>query len=248
MAKGMIELHDFSIGYGERKLLDTVNAAIDAGSLTALIGRNGSGKSTLLRALAGLNRTYSGRIVIDGLDPANAQPQQLARKLAFVNTQRTRIPNLTCAQLVGLGRTPYTDWIGRLSARDNAAVEKALEAVGMPEYARRTLDTMSDGECQRVMVARALAQYTPVILLDEPTSFLDLPNRYELCALLGKLAHEFGKCVLFSTHELDIAMRMCDNIALLNNPHLHVMPAADAETGRMIEGVFGGVVGSRFNV
>ncbi|WP_289712792.1 ABC transporter ATP-binding protein [uncultured Muribaculum sp.] len=238
----MIELHNFSIGYESRKLLDNVNAAMNAGSLTALIGRNGSGKSTLLRAIAGLNSKYTGNIVIDGLDITKINTHELAHRLAFVNTQRTRIANLTCLQLVGLGRTPYTDWIGRLSAKDTEAVEKALEAVGMQEYSRRTLDTMSDGECQRVMVARALAQDTPVILLDEPTSFLDLPNRYELCVLLGKLAHELNKCVLFSTHELEIAMRMCDNIALVDNPHLHIMPTDEMRKSGLIERLFGKIV------
>lgn len=242
MAKEMIELHNFSIGYESRKLLDNVNAAINAGSLTALIGRNGSGKSTLLRAIAGLNSKYTGNIVIDGLDITKISTHELAHRLAFVNTQRTRIANLTCLQLVGLGRTPYTDWIGRLSTKDTEAVEKALEAVGMQEYSRRTLDTMSDGECQRVMVARALAQDTPVILLDEPTSFLDLPNRYELCVLLGKLAHELNKCVLFSTHELEIAMRMCDNIALVDNPHLHIMPTDEMRKSGLIERLFGKIV------
>lgn len=242
MAKEMIELHNFSIGYESRKLLDNVNAAMNAGSLTALIGRNGSGKSTLLRAIAGLNSKYTGNIVIDGLDITKINTHELAHRLAFVNTQRTRIANLTCLQLVGLGRTPYTDWIGRLSAKDTEAVEKALEAVGMQEYSRRTLDTMSDGECQRVMVARALAQDTPVILLDEPTSFLDLPNRYELCVLLGKLAHELNKCVLFSTHELEIAMRMCDNIALVDNPHLHIMPTDEMRKSGLIERLFGKIV------
>lgn len=242
MAKEMIELHNFSIGYESRKLLDNVNAAMNAGSLTALIGRNGSGKSTLLRAIAGLNSKYTGNIVIDGLDITKINTHELAHRLAFVNTQRTRIANLTCLQLVGLGRTPYTDWIGRLSAKDTEAVEKALEAVGMQEYSGRTLDTMSDGECQRVMVARALAQDTPVILLDEPTSFLDLPNRYELCVLLGKLAHELNKCVLFSTHELEIAMRMCDNIALVDNPHLHIMPTDEMRKSGLIERLFGKIV------
>lgn len=242
MAKEMIELHNFSIGYESRKLLDNVNAAMNAGSLTALIGRNGSGKSTLLRAIAGLNSKYTGNIVIDGLDITKINTHELAHRLAFVNTQRTRIANLTCLQLVGLGRTPYTDWIGRLSTKDTEAVENALEAVGMQEYSRRTLDTMSDGECQRVMVARALAQDTPVILLDEPTSFLDLPNRYELCVLLGKLAHELNKCVLFSTHELEIAMRMCDNIVLVDNPHLHIMPTDEMRKSGLIERLFGKIV------
>ena len=133
MAQEMRELHNFSIGYESRKHLDNVNAAINAGSLTALIGRNGSGKSTLLRAIAGLNSKYTGNIVIDGLDITKINTHELAHRLAFVNTQRTRIANLTCLQLVGLGRTPYTDWIGRLSTKDTESVEKALEAVGMQE-------------------------------------------------------------------------------------------------------------------
>ena len=119
---------------------------------------------------------------------------------------------------VALGRPPYTNWIGRVQEQDKAIVERSLELVGMAAFAGKTMDRMSDGECQRVMIARALAQDTPIILLDEPTSFLDLPNRYELCTLLRRLAHDHRKCILFSTHELDIALSLCDSIALIDPP------------------------------
>ena len=216
----MIELKEFSIGFGNRTLLRDVNATIGKGELTALIGRNGTGKSTLLRAIAGLNRNYSGTIRLDGKDIKSLTPKETARTLAFVTTERTRIANLRCEDVVAIGRAPYTNWIGRMQDTDREIVARSLAQVGMSDYALRTMDRMSDGECQRIMIARALAQDTPVILLDEPTSFLDMPNRYELCTLLGRLAHEQGKCILFSTHELDIALSLMDRIALINPPEL----------------------------
>lgn len=220
----MIELRDFSTGYGERHILDHVNATFGRGELTALIGRNGSGKSTLLRAMAGLNRRYTGNIIINGTPLRGLRPAELARSLAFVTTERTRIPNLSCEDVVAIGRAPYTNWIGKMQEADREIVAQALKSVGMEAYACRTMNTMSDGECQRVMIARALAQSTPAILLDEPTSFLDLPNRYELVSLLRRLARDEGKCIIFSTHELDVAMQMCDSIALIDHVSLHHLP------------------------
>lgn len=234
----MIQLRDFSIGYGERTLISDANANIGSGGLTALLGRNGAGKSTLLRAIAGLNRHYTGEILLDGHDLRQMSPGMLARQLAFVSTQRTRINNLRCRDVVALGRAPYTDWMGRLREADEAIVEESLEAVGMASYAGKTMDRMSDGECQRVMIARALAQSTPVIILDEPTSFLDLPNRYELCSLLSTLAHEGNRCIIFSTHELDIALALCDNIALIDTPALHCLPTAEMRHSGYIDRLF----------
>lgn len=234
----MIELRDFSIGYDGHALLTSVDAIIDNAQLTALIGRNGSGKSTLLRAVAGLNPHYSGSVIVNGQDLRHMRPRELATTIAFVNTERTRIANLRCEDVVATGRAPYTNWIGRLQDIDRKIVSDALAAVGMADYARRTMDTMSDGECQRVMIARALAQDTPVILLDEPTSFLDMPNRYELVALLRNLAHNEGKCVLFSTHELDIVMLLCDSIALLDRPALRCLPTAEMRESGYIDGLF----------
>ena len=226
----MIQLQDLDIGFGDRVLLDGVTCTIPAGKLTALIGRNGTGKSTLLRAIAGLNRHYSGTIAVNGHAISSMQPMQMARTLAFVTTERTRIAALTCRDVVAVGRAPYTNWIGRMQEQDHDIVMQSLCAVGMEDYALRTMDTMSDGECQRIMIARALAQDTPVILLDEPTSFLDLPGRYELCALLADLAHNRGKCILFSTHELDIARRTADSLAVIAPPGLTVTPPEQADT------------------
>lgn len=223
----MVSLKNVSLEYPPRTLVYGADVEFIPGTLSALIGRNGSGKSTLLRAIAGLNANYSGQILIAGTDIREEKGGGLARKLAFVNTRRPRIGNMTCREVVGLGRSPYTDWIGRLGAEDMRIVEQALSDVNMSEFAGRQIDSLSDGECQRVMIARALAQNTGVLLLDEPTSFLDMPSRYELVTLLGQLAHRQGKTVIFSTHELDIALQMCDMVALIDDSaRLHYLPPA----------------------
>lgn len=216
----MIELRNLSICYGARILLDNVSAEFHRSCVTALIGRNGTGKSTLLRAIAGLGRNHTGRILIDGRDISSVTPADMSRMLALVTTQRVRIASLSCRDVVAMGRAPYTNWIGSLRPADRDIVDRAMEMTGMSTYAGRRMDRMSDGECQRIMIARALAQDTPVILLDEPTSFLDMPNRYETAALLRELAHRHNKCIIYSTHELDIAMRLCDTVALIDSPEL----------------------------
>lgn len=234
----MILLKNFSIGYGSRMLLDKVDTSFGKGRLTALIGRNGTGKSTLLRAIAGLNRHYSGEVLLKGKSISGMSAQEMAKTLAFVTTERTRIPNLRCEDVVAIGRAPYTNWIGRMQSIDRKIVMDAISSVGMESYALRTMDTMSDGECQRIMIARALAQDTPVILLDEPTSFLDMPNRYELVALLQSLAHNQGKCVLFSTHELDVALQMCDSIALVDDGALYHLSVPEMVSSGHIQRLF----------
>lgn len=235
----MIRLENLTLGYADRTLLKQVSTSFEVGRLTALIGRNGSGKSTLLRALAGLNTEYKGQIMLGEEENRQLDAHTLSTRLALVTTERVRIANLRCRDVVALGRAPYTNWIGRMQEEDRQLVEHALEVVGMSAFSDRTMDRMSDGECQRVMIARALAQQTPIILLDEPTSFLDLPNRYELCRLLSQLAHEEQKCILFSTHELDIARTMCDSIALVDNPHLHHLPTEELVQSGLIERTFG---------
>lgn len=234
----MIELRDFTIGYERKPLINEANCLIEAGKLTALIGRNGAGKSTLLRAVAGLNNSYRGKVLLDGKNQRTLKAEETARTLSFVTTERVRIPNLCCEDVVAMGRAPYTNWIGRMQDVDRKIVEESLKAVGMEAYARRTMDRMSDGECQRIMIARALAQTTPIMLLDEPTSFLDLPNRYELCGLLAKLAHEQGKCILFSTHELDIALRLSDYIALIDSPQFYCLSVEEMRHSGHIERLF----------
>ena len=235
----MIQLQNISLGYDtKRLLLDNVSATFTCGTTNALIGRNGTGKSTLLRAIIGSESLKQGTILINGTDIQLIAPQQLAQQVAFVTTERIRIANLSCRDVVALGRAPYTNWIGRMQPEDEAIVMQSLEKVGMVSYAFRTMDKMSDGECQRVMIARALAQQTPIILLDEPTSFLDMPNRYDLCRLLTNLAHEENKCIIFSTHELDIAQSLCDTIALIDSPTLHHLPTNEMISSGYIERLF----------
>ena len=241
----MIELENISLGYGDRILLDSVSATFGAGTLTALVGRNGAGKSTLLRAIAALGRIASGKVRLCGDETEKLSPVQAARRISFVTTDKVRIPNLACEDVVALGRAPYTNWIGRMQEIDREIVADALAMVGMSDFAHKTMDAMSDGECQRVMIARALAQQTPVILLDEPTAFLDLPTRYEVCRLLRRLAHDEGKTILFSTHDLDTAFAECDAIALIDTPRLVHMPVDEMRRSGRIERLFGISVAAR---
>ena len=221
-----------------RTLLETVNARMTGGQLIALLGRNGAGKSTLLRAMMGLEKPQSGEIILQGKKITSLKPEKLARSISFVTTDKVRIANLRCKDVVSMGRAPYTNWIGQLRPEDEMRVDTAIQLVGMSAYAEKTMDKMSDGECQRIMIARALAQDTPVILLDEPTAFLDLPNRYELCLLLKRLAQEEDKCILFSTHDLDIALSLCDSIMLIDNPHMYTLPTPEMVASGHIERLF----------
>ena len=234
----MIELRDITLAFGDRKLMSGASATMRRGELVALLGRNGTGKSTLLRAIASLGRVQGGSVVIDGKPLADITSQELARKVAFVNTERVDVEALTAFDLVAIGRAPYTDWMGRLGEEDRTIVERSLRLAGVENLIWRNVETLSDGECQRVMIARALAQQTDAILLDEPTSFLDLPNRYELCMLLQRLAHEQNKCILFSTHELDIALTLADSIALVDTPNLVYMPTREMVASGHIERLF----------
>lgn len=216
-----IELHDLTLGYGERVLFEGANIGFGWGEFTALIGRNGTGKSTLLRTIAGLARPMGGGVSVDGVSLASMSAREVASRISFVSTDEVRTANLRVSDVVGLGRAPYTNWIGTLSAGDKARVVEALALVGMKDFAAKTMDTLSDGERQRVMIARALAQDTPIILLDEPTAFLDLPNKYEICLLLRELAHKQGKSIIFSTHDLSIALELCDTMAMIENGRFH---------------------------
>ncbi|MEE1103935.1 MAG: ABC transporter ATP-binding protein, partial [Alistipes sp.] len=164
----MILFEKLRLGYGSRILIDDLSATIEGGTLTALVGRNGTGKSTLLRAIVGLQERMAGDIRLQGRSVGDLTTAELAQAVAFVTTDKVRIANLKCRDVVALGRAPYTNWIGRMQEQDRKMVELSLEMVGMADFADKTMDQMSDGECQRVMIARALAQETPIILMDEP--------------------------------------------------------------------------------
>lgn len=210
----MIELKNLTISNSAALLVEQ-NLTLPSNTLTALIGRNGSGKSTLLRVISGEQSPMSGEVIIGGTNPAKATAAELAKIVSVVTTESVRVRNLTCRQLIALGRSPYTGLFGKLTADDEQKVDDALNAVGMGEFANRQITQISDGEMRRIMIARALAQDTPVMLLDEPTSFLDVPGRYEICRLLAELAHRHGKTILYSTHELEQALQYSDWILLL---------------------------------
>ena len=234
----MIQLSNITLAFGERRLMHDVTTRFECGSMVALLGRNGTGKSTLLRAMAKLGRVSVGEILVDGRNIDDVDVRQFARMVAFVNTERVDVEALSAYDLVAIGRSPYTDWTGRLTDVDRAVVERAMQVTGVEHLAQRMVESLSDGECQRVMIARALAQDTPVILLDEPTAFLDLPNRYELCSLLSRLAHDEGKLIIFSTHELDIALSLADSVALVDTPQLVHLPTSELISSGRIERLF----------
>jgi iron complex transport system ATP-binding protein len=231
----MIKLNDITLSFGSRTLIERASAHFECGMMTALLGRNGTGKSTLLRAIAALGALQGGAIEIGGRNLRDLSNADLARMIAFVNTERISVEAMTAYDLVAVGRSPYTDWSGRLRHKDHEVIERSIRIAGVEHLADRYVETLSDGECQRVMIAKALAQDTPAILLDEPTSYLDMPNRYELCTLLGRLSHDEGKCVIFSTHELDIALTLADNIALVDTPHLRYMSTEEMIASGSIE-------------
>lgn len=224
----MINISSLSIGYkkGAKKteIRSNINLTGKQGELIALIGSNGIGKSTLLRTIARLQDELSGTISIKGKNIHLYQRQEFARTLSFVSTEVIPTHQLTVFDLVALGRLPHTKWLGRLSARDVTLVNDALQKTGMTAFSRKRIDEISDGERQRVMIARTLAQNTPVILLDEPTAFLDMANKYEIVNLLNRLTKQFGKTIVFSTHDLNIAIKKADNIWLML--HHEITPAA----------------------
>lgn len=225
----MIRLENISIAYSSKTIIDRASVVFPQGSVTVLIGRNGAGKSTLLRSLTAVETPKSGSVFIDGKDIFSLNYEQRAKLLSFVGTQRIRIANMLCRDVVATGRAPYTNWVGKLNSSDIEIVNNALEAVGMNSFAMRSIDTLSDGESQRIMIARALAQQTPTIMLDEPTAFLDIPTRFEICKLLSNLAHNQGKTIIFSTHDIDAALPIADYIAVLDNCKLSLHPASEAK-------------------
>ena len=211
---------DLVVGYfatqkQPRPVAGPLHLALRPGELVCLLGPNGAGKSTLLRTLAGLQPALGGQLTVAGRPLAELSAPARARQLSIVLTDRPDAGNLTVRELVRLGRHPHTGWLGGLSAHDEARVQAALDATGTAVFGPRPVGELSDGERQKVLLARALAQDTPVVLLDEPTAHLDLPNRVALMRLLHQLARQTGKAILLSTHELDLALQAADRIWLL---------------------------------
>lgn len=220
-----VQLHDLAVGYASHRnprcVASSLNATAQPGTLTCLIGHNGTGKSTLLRTIARLQPAIAGSVLIGDTDISALTPSLLARMLSVVLTSRPDARNMTVEELVSLGRAPYTGFWGRLSGADRNIVAQSIERVGITAMAARRVCSLSDGEMQKVMIAKSLAQQTPVILLDEPTAFLDFPGKIDLMLLLQRLAHEERKTILLSTHDLETALQCADRLWLLADSALH---------------------------
>ncbi len=227
MAAAVLTTHNLAIGYATKRrplaqpqtehvIASGRDRPVHAGALVGLLGPNGAGKSTLIRTLAGMQKPLSGHVCLGDTDLAQLAPQERAQRLSVVLTERVDVGNLSAYALVGLGRHPYTDWLGRLTSHDEAVVQQAIAAVDAVALAHRPLHELSDGERQRVLIARALAQEPLVMILDEPTAFLDLPRRVEMMRLLRDLAHTTDRSILLSTHDLDLALRSADMLWLLD--------------------------------
>jgi iron complex transport system ATP-binding protein len=228
MKQPSVILSDLSIGYRQKQGVKTVasdlNASIMQGELTCLLGPNGVGKSTLLRTLSAFQPQTKGDVLI-GMEQqplSRLTDRQLSKLIGVVLTEKPDVHNMTVRELVGLGRSPYTGFWGSLSAEDYQVVDESIRQVGIEVLSSRMVDTLSDGERQKVMIAKALAQQTPIIYLDEPTAFLDFPSKVEVMQLLRKLAREMQKTIFMSTHDLELALQLADTIWLMERNGLSV--------------------------
>lgn len=210
-----LEIGFYINNHKKRSVYSGINLSSGKGELVALIGQNGIGKSTLLRTLANLQEPLSGKVYINGAEINKLKRTEAARVISFVSTEAVRIANLKVFDLVALGRFPHTNWAGRLKQYDTKLVQEAIKITGLEGFEQKPVSEISDGERQRAMIARTLAQETEVMILDEPTAFLDLPGKYEIVQILNNLATGRGKSIIFSTHDLNIAINRADKIILM---------------------------------
>jgi iron complex transport system ATP-binding protein len=218
--KVVLGIQGLSVGYHEsrhqpRVVARDISVSLYRGEFVCLLGPNGAGKSTLIRTISGIQPPLCGTVCLEGKPLARYSSRELAQRMSLVLTERVAVGIMSAATLVSLGRHPFTDWTGRLTPRDEEAIQKAMAAVGIEDLAPRPVCELSDGERQKVMIARALAQEPEVMILDEATAFLDLPHRVELMHLLRRLAPADGRAILLSTHDLDLALRCADRLWLL---------------------------------
>ena len=217
--KNILSTTDLFIGYISKKkstcVAKNVNLNLARGKLIALIGENGIGKSTLLRTLTGIQKPLSGTVFLNEKDIQTFDALSLAQNLSLVLTEKLPPSNLTVFELIALGRQPYTNWIGRLSNEDLEKINDAIQLTQIEHLISKKHFEISDGQLQKVLVARALAQDTPLIILDEPTTHLDLFHKVSLFKLLKKLSLETNKCVLFSTHDIDLAIQLADEMVVM---------------------------------
>ena len=222
----VLSASNLSIGYHSGNnavtVMQDINLQLHSGRLTAMLGRNGIGKSTLLRTIAGAQPSLNGTVLLDGRNINEYSPRELSRQMSLVYTDRTQAGGLTVKQLVSLGRYPHTGFFGRLGKHDRNVVTQSMAAAGIAHKETAFVAELSDGERQKAMIARALAQETPIMLLDEPTSFLDVASRIEVMTLLHRLAHDEHKAILLSTHDIALALSLADELWVATHDH-HIL-------------------------
>lgn len=215
----ILKISNLSIGYKTQKseviVAQNIDLSLGKGKLTALIGANGIGKSTLLKTILGFEKAFNGTVFLDGKNINEISSKERAQYLSVVLTEKLPPSNLSVFELVALGRQPYTNWIGKLSATDKEKTERAIELTQIESLADKKHFELSDGQLQKVMIARALAQDTEIIILDEPTTHLDLLHKISVFKLLQKLSQQAQKSIIFSTHDIDLAIDFCDEIIVM---------------------------------
>lgn len=211
----ILKTSSLSIGYDKKTVVSDINVTLNEGDIIALVGPNGAGKSTLFKTFSTHIKPVGGKIELFGKDLMSYTPKERAKMLGIVLTERPDDMFLKVSDVVAAGRYPYTGMFGKLNEKDEKEIKVSLELVGVNNLTDRVFNTLSDGEKQKVMIAKAIAQNTPVIMLDEPTAFLDYPSKIELFSLLKKLAKEQKKAILFSSHDLELLLRYTDNLWII---------------------------------
>ena len=224
MQAQLLKIEKLDVGYKTGRdykvVVGTIDATLRAGELVALIGHNGAGKSTLLNTLSALQRPLSGKVLYADGDVTELSQKELSHCVSVVLTNNA-FSNLTVRELVALGRTPHTGFLGSMTQHDRAVVDKAMELMAVSHLASRQVNELSDGERQKCMIAKAIAQETPLMLLDEPTAFLDFGSKVHLFRTMRSLARESQKALLVSTHDIELALRFADRLWLVNNGNLY---------------------------
>ncbi|MDB4293428.1 ABC transporter ATP-binding protein [Maribacter sp.] len=216
-AHSILTVTDLAVGYKNSSVAKGINFSLSEGELMAIIGINGIGKSTLLRTLGKVQQQLSGTIQIEGKPLAHYKAVSLASKISMVLTEPIASKNLSVLELIALGRQPYTNWIGSLTQTDTSKINEAIQMLELESLQYKKCYELSDGQLQRAMIARAVAQDTPIMMLDEPTTHLDLYHKVQLLKLLQRIAHETKKTIVFTSHEIEMALQLCDKILVLDD-------------------------------
>ena len=212
----ILAVKELSIGYKSKVVAKNIGFSLEPGILCGIVGINGIGKSTLLRTLGGFQPKLNGTITLQQNRLEDHSPSHLAKQLSVVLTEQPASKNLTVQELIALGRQPYTNWLGSLSKQDKDHIQQSLDVFLLADLRHTKCHELSDGQLQRVLIARAMAQDTPLILLDEPTTHLDLYHKAQILKMLQHLAHQNQKTIVFTSHEIDLAIQLCDKILILN--------------------------------